>query len=58
MDSDQAMITAWILAYLLSTGDVAVYAVYTNQAQCTAVASTLRHNVRTGVVECIKVVYD
>lgn len=47
------MITAWILMYALNAGGVVVYNVYTTQAQCLAVASTLKHNVESGEVECV-----
>lgn len=47
------MITAWILMYALNSGGVVVYNVYTNETQCRAVAHTLKHNVASGVVECV-----
>ena len=50
------MITAWILMYALNSGGVVVYNVYTNEAQCRAVAHTLQYNVASGVVECVEVV--
>ena len=52
------MITAWILMYQLTTGAVAVYSVYTNEAQCRAVAHTLKYNVSTGIVDCVAVRID
>lgn len=52
------MITAWILMYQLTTGAVAVYSVYTNEAECRAVASTVKHTVATGIVDCVAVRID
>lgn len=49
------MITAWILMYALNAGGVVVYNVYTSEAECVAVAGTLKHNVESGVVECVAV---
>jgi hypothetical protein len=46
-------VTAWILMYALNSGGVVVYNVYTNESQCRAVASTLKYNVESGVVECV-----
>jgi hypothetical protein len=46
-------VTAWILMYALNSGGVVVYSVYTNEAQCRAVAHTLQYNVSTGIVECV-----
>lgn len=49
------MLTVWILMYALNSGGVVVYDVYTNAAQCIAVAATLQYNVASGVVECVEV---
>ena len=50
------MLTVWILMYALNSGGVVVYNVYTNEAECLAVASTLKYNVASGEVECAEIV--
>ena len=50
------MLTVWILMYALNSGGVVVYNVYTSQAECAAVAGTLKYNVESGVVECAEIV--
>lgn len=39
--------------YALNAGGVVVYNVYTTESECLAVASTLKYNVESGVVECV-----
>ena len=38
--------------YQLTSGAVAVYSVYSSEAECRAVAHTLQYNVSTGLVSC------
>lgn len=52
------MLTVWILMYALNSGGVVVYNVYTSAAECMAVASTLKYNVESGVVECAEIVLE